>query len=189
MAEAHDGFRHLIDQARRGDSAAMGAMFERVRADIEREARRYLDARAHDRSTSDLVQEVFLRAWTKFAHFKGAVDDREAFLAFRGWILTIVRSCGTKPVKDRPSGPIVADPPGPEPTPSTPLQDRERRQVVLDAISRLPDQGERDVITLWYLNRQTVAEIAVALGLTYDEVRGVHRRAMKRLERLLAGMA
>jgi RNA polymerase sigma factor (sigma-70 family) len=67
-----------------------------------------------------------------------------------------------------------------------PVRDEaELREVLGDAISRLPER-EKLVVTLYYYEELTLAEIAQVLGVTETRVRQIHTRAVLRLRARLA---
>jgi RNA polymerase sigma-70 factor (ECF subfamily) len=69
----------LVEQARRGDSAAFGELVTRHQAAVVRTAR--IVCRSRDEA-EDVAQEAFVTAWTKLDGFRGDAQ-------FRTWLLTI----------------------------------------------------------------------------------------------------
>lgn len=54
-------------------------------------------------------------------------------------------------------------------------------EEVVNTINKLPDD-EANVLTLRYINRYDFYEVAKKAGYSYEGVRDVHQRAIKRLE-------
>jgi RNA polymerase sigma-70 factor (ECF subfamily) len=65
-------------------------------------------------------------------------------------------------------------------SPSTPAQQAERAQAILQLLSRLPSD-ERVVVHLRHFEGRTLAEIATAIGRTPAATAGLLKRAMARL--------
>jgi RNA polymerase sigma-70 factor (ECF subfamily) len=73
----------LIRRAQEGESAVVGALYERYQRGIFR----YLYYRVGDQQTAeDLTSEVFLRMVEKLSNF----DDRQ--LSFQAWLFQIARN-------------------------------------------------------------------------------------------------
>jgi RNA polymerase sigma factor for flagellar operon FliA len=68
------------------------------------------------------------------------------------------------------------------------MEDRENRRLLAEAIAQL---GERDriVVSLYYFESLTLAEIGKVLGVTESRVCQLHTRAVLRLRAKLAGLA
>lgn len=68
------------------------------------------------------------------------------------------------------------------------MEDRENRRLLAEAIAQL---GERDriVVSLYYFENLTLAEIGKVLGVTESRVCQLHTRAVLRLRTKLAGLA
>jgi RNA polymerase sigma factor for flagellar operon FliA len=61
----------------------------------------------------------------------------------------------------------------------------EAREAIADAIARLPER-EKLVITLYYYEQLTMAEIAKILGVSASTVSRIHQKAVVRLKARLA---
>ena len=72
-------------------------------------------------------------------------------------------------------GDMLADPTGV--SPETAFQAEETRHGLVDAINRLP-QRERLVVTLYYYEGMTLAEIGDVLGVTESRVCQIHAKTM-----------
>ena len=75
-------------------------------------------------------------------------------------------------------GDIIADPSGV--TPEDAFQFEETRRSLVDAVNRLPDR-ERLVVTLYYYEGMTLAEIGDVLGVTESRVCQIHAKTMMSL--------
>jgi RNA polymerase sigma factor for flagellar operon FliA len=78
----------------------------------------------------------------------------------------------------------IEDTQGPEP--QSALDASEVKEMVADAISRLPER-EKLVITLYYYEELTLREIGEVLGVTESRVSQLHTKAILRLKARLAG--
>ncbi|MFQ5523472.1 MAG: FliA/WhiG family RNA polymerase sigma factor [Acidimicrobiia bacterium] len=79
-------------------------------------------------------------------------------------------------------GDLLADPDGI--SPEAKFQDDETRRGLIDAINRLPDR-ERLVVTLYYYEGMTLAEIGDVLGVTESRVCQIHAKTMMSLRHRL----
>jgi RNA polymerase sigma factor FliA len=68
------------------------------------------------------------------------------------------------------------------------LDETELREILGDAISRLPER-EKLVITLYYYEELTLREIGEVLGVTESRISQLHTKAILRLKARLAGAA
>jgi RNA polymerase sigma factor for flagellar operon FliA len=62
----------------------------------------------------------------------------------------------------------------------------EMRQILADAINRMPER-EKIVLTLYYYEGLTLAEIGEVLGVTESRVSQLHTKAILRLKGRLQG--
>jgi RNA polymerase sigma factor for flagellar operon FliA len=72
------------------------------------------------------------------------------------------------------------------PAPASALDKSEMKEMIADAISRLPER-EKLVITLYYYEELTLREIGEVLGVTESRVSQLHTKAILRLKARLAG--
>jgi len=80
----------------------------------------------------------------------------------------------------------IEDPSGARPADA--LDETELKELVADAISRLPER-EKLVITLYYYEELTLREIGEVLGVTESRVSQLHTKAILRLKSRLSGVA
>jgi RNA polymerase sigma-70 factor (ECF subfamily) len=171
-----------VQRARRGDQGAFAALVTRHQRYVYNLAYRLLRD-AHE--AEDLTQEAFLRAWRGLGGYRG--DAR-----FTTWLYRIVtnlcynRMPGLRrqvaqagdAALEALSAPQAHDP-------QDQVEASERRARVQAAIEALPDKY-RLIVTLFYLQQLSYAEIAETLNLPLGTVKTHLYRARGRLKRLLA---
>jgi RNA polymerase sigma-70 factor (ECF subfamily) len=150
----------LVVAARGGDAAAYGELYER----FGRFVRAVLLATLPPDDTADVVQEVFLQAWTRL----GTLQEPAAF---GSWIAAIARRRAADHLRrKRPHEPLVETMATPE-TQAAALQARE----ILSVIATLP-QAYRETLVLRLVEGYSGPEIATLTGLTPASVRvNLHR--------------
>ena len=159
----------LVGQARRGNRAALGQLYDRY----ARMVNGILLSRVPPSEVEDLMQEVFLSALKRLASLRN--DD-----AFGGWLAMIARNQSTDyhrrtpQVTDISEGQLRQPPPSPE------------AFAVMDAIRSLPE-AYRETLSLRLVEGLTGPEIAAQTGLTADSVRVNLHRGMKMLREKLEG--
>lgn len=198
------GFDELVRRAQAGDREAMDEVLAILRPQIEPLARRYADPARPVGSTGDLLQDSCLRAWTKLGTFRGGGNDEETFAMFRAWMGQIVRRLGMKAERDRhvkrrsPSKPVVRlspkrpgastsagggiDAPGREPRPSSYVRLDERTRRVEEALQRLSDDTDVEIVRMHFFDELSLPQIAERLEIDFKEVRRRYRAAMRILE-------
>jgi RNA polymerase sigma factor (sigma-70 family) len=157
------GFQDLLARARSGDRAATDELLALIHPWLEQLARDHAANHRPDGSSSDLVQEAWLRAWQKLDQFQGAEDEAQAVAMFRSWLARIVARLGLNTVRDgeaklrTPPGELlrldgdsgaVLDPSTGEPTPSAQVRASERARRVQEALAQLADPLDRDIVRL-----------------------------------------
>jgi RNA polymerase sigma factor FliA len=80
----------------------------------------------------------------------------------------------------------LEDPTGEQPAEA--LDESETRELLADAIARLPER-EKLVVTLYYYEELTLREIGEVLGVTESRVSQLHTKAVLRLKSRLSGFA
>lgn len=126
----------------------------------------------HIHDAEDIMQEVFLKAFTKLGTLR---DSTKA----RAWLCQIARRACVDYYRKRPSPQTL-----PDDVPARPKGDSELITRLHTAISKLPE-GHREVITLYYLDGRKCAHIAQVLGINEDAVRSRLVRARFALHNLL----
>jgi RNA polymerase sigma factor (sigma-70 family) len=198
-----DGFRDLVRKAQAGDSEARDQLFQAALPLIERVVRRSAWKVRPDESLSDRVQDVCRRLLVKLDQFCGACeapDDEQAWKLFGGWVRQIVHSVGVNAHRKRDDHePLPAgagdstntggcEPAANEQTPSANVRADERSRLVLEAVNKLPDPLNREIVRLRFFEDLSLREIAERLQLTYDVVRERFRLSKRRLQRELEGL-
>ncbi|MHC5060630.1 MAG: RNA polymerase sigma factor [Planctomycetota bacterium] len=125
----------------------------------------------HIHDAEDIMQEVFLKAFTKLGTLR---DSTKA----RAWLCQIARRACVDYYRKRPSPQTLPD--------DVPARSKSDESVtrLRTAISKLPE-GHREVITLYYLDGRKCAHIAQVLEINEDAVRSRLMRARFALHNLL----
>lgn len=192
----------LLQQARGGDEAAVGRLFESYSRYLTLLARVQIGRRLQGKvDPGDVVQETFLEAHRQMAQFRGTTEaELVAWLRrILGGQLALVfrRYLGTKgrDVKlerelvaqlDQSSqaldGGLVAS----YSTPSQHASRREQAVLLAEALDRLPEDY-REVIILRHLEVLSFPDVARRMGRTEDSVQKLWVRALANLRRSLDG--
>ncbi len=153
-------------------TVALGALFETHRACITA-VFRALGASAHD--AEDLAQEVFTRAYQRFAQ----LDDAEKAPA---WLFGIARNVRREFLR-RPRTSAMTSDDHPDTEGVDPVSthlDTERRQAVRQAVAQLQG-GFRQVVELRYADGLAYQEIAERLKMSVESVGVTLFRARQKL--------
>jgi RNA polymerase sigma-70 factor (ECF subfamily) len=147
--------------------------FARLYAGYVRMVHAILLGRVPRRDIDDLVQDVFISAYTRIGELRDAA-------AFGGWIATIARNRATDYLRQtRAQVELPDELPGGDPIEAETL-------VVLDAVRRLPE-AYRDTLLMRLVEGMSGNEIAERTGLTPASVRVNLHRGMKLLREKLGG--
>ncbi|MGF1667539.1 MAG: RNA polymerase sigma factor WhiG [Acidimicrobiia bacterium] len=111
-------------------------------------------------------------------HMGSSVDDLRDALAEISNLGIVALDEILSPDSSNSLGDMVADPMGAGPEAA--FQKEETRRVLADAINRLPDR-ERLVLTLYYYEGLTLAEIGDVLGVTESRVCQIHAKSVMSL--------
>lgn len=174
----------LVTRARRGDRAAFGELVRRFQRPLMARALRLT---RHIEDADDLVQETFLRAWTRL----GGVRESDRF---GGWLFRILENLAADRARREGRRPVVdAEPfdgtPARDPGPEDRLIAREIGSAIARRLAALPPGRRREVFRLRYVEGLPLGEIAARLGVRTGTVK-VHlfrltrdlRREMRELE-------
>jgi RNA polymerase sigma-70 factor (ECF subfamily) len=176
--------RRRVEQAKRGDSEALGDLFEAFRADVLRLCERLLGSRA---DAEDATHETFMKA----GH---ALDQYDVRRRFRPWLLAIASHHAVDRLRRRATEQRLFDEEDAEalglaaPGPS-PLQgelDASLRRLVLAAIDDLPDRYRAPVVLRYYADLEYDV-IAEALAVSKNQVATLLFRGRRLLRETLAG--
>jgi RNA polymerase sigma-70 factor (ECF subfamily) len=189
----------LLVEARAGDQAALGRLFEFYRNYLRLLARSLIHRPLQVRmDASDVVQETFLKAHREFRQFVGS-GERELV----AWLRQILVRTLSNQVKhhraqgrdqrrqesldvllDRSSVAIQEQLADSVDSPSAHAAGREQAVLLADALSRLP-ADYREVFILRNLEQVPVDEIAARMDRSPNAVRKLWRRAMVALKQAL----
>jgi RNA polymerase sigma-70 factor (ECF subfamily) len=203
-----EGFHDLIARARAGERTATDELLGLVRPWIEQAARNHCPPQSPNGSVSDLVQEAWLRAWQKLDQFQGTADEAQSLAMFRAWLARIVARLGLNAARDAgaqqrtPPGKLVrlngvrpADSSLPvldlsssEPTPSANLREKEQASRVQDALARLADPLDREIIRLRFFEGLSLRQVAHRLDCNHETVRQRYHAILGRLQQDLKGL-
>jgi len=146
--------------------------FARLYARYVRMVHAILLGRVPRRDVDDLVQEVFLTAYTRIGELREAS-------AFGGWLATIARNRATDYLRQsRDQVELPDELPGGDPIHAEAL-------AILDVVRKLPD-AYRDTLLMRLVEGMSGNEIAERTGLTPASVRVNLHRGMKLLREKLA---
>jgi RNA polymerase sigma-70 factor (ECF subfamily) len=161
-----EGKLRLADTIRavaEGDRSA----FARLYADYVRMVHAILVGRVPRRDVDDLVQDVFIAAYTRLGELREPA-------AFGGWLATIARNRATDYLRQsREHVALPVELPGGDPIEAETM-------AVLDIVSKLPE-AYRETLLMRLVEGMTGAEIAERSGLTPASVRVNLHRGMKLL--------
>jgi RNA polymerase sigma-70 factor (ECF subfamily) len=145
--------------------------FARLYADYVRMVHAILLGRVPRRDVDDLVQDVFVTAYTRIRELREPA-------AFGGWLATIARNRATDYLRQsREQVELPVDLPGGDPIDTETF-------AVLDAVRKLPE-AYRETLLMRLVEGMSGAEIAERSGLTPASVRVNLHRGMKLLREKL----
>lgn len=171
----------LIARARRGDEEAFRLIFERY----TRPVMRFIFYMVNDRALAeDLAQETFVRAYKNL----GALRDQTGFST---WLFGIARNVARETLRaNRPETQrvefdhllAVCDE---QPSPAGQLLDKELKDVVRHALSKL-DEAQRLTFTLKVYEQRSYDEISQITGFSIPKIRNDLYRARAEMRRRLS---
>ena len=205
-----DHFQDLLERARRGERAAMDQLLVILRPQIEGISREYADTERATESSSDLVQETWLRMWQKLDQFQGGDSDEDTYAMFHGWACQIAHRVGLnaargrKVLKRAPEGHTIVSlrggggsstgggsamaPRAEGLSPSGAFQVDEQYRILDRALQRLGDPRDAVILRLRFFEGLSLQQVAERLGLRYFTVRERYRLCLQLLERELEGL-
>jgi RNA polymerase sigma-70 factor (ECF subfamily) len=158
----------LVVAARDGSRASFEELYRRFHRAVHAVAL----GRLHASDAADVVQEVFIEAWSKLAALRDPA-------AFPGWILTLARSRALdqtrRNARRASDDDVVID--------TAPAPSLEARRA-LAALRELPDTY-RDTLVMRLVEGMTGPEIALRTGMTPESVRVHLHRGMRLLRERL----
>jgi RNA polymerase sigma-70 factor (ECF subfamily) len=195
-----DSFAGLLEVARSGDREALGHLLQWYCNYLNILATTQLDRRLQQRlSPSDLVQDTLLAAQRDFPDFRGK-SERE----FLGWLRQILINslhraidvhlkAGKRDLRreisldamntalDQSAVNLAAILPAGGPSPSSPIQARERSVALANELSKLPTHY-REIIVLRNLQGLSFEDIAARLDKSVGSVRMLWLRAIDKFK-------
>lgn len=168
-----------VAQTLAGDRSAFSQLVERYTGIVYNQAYRMLN---NAQDAEDAVQEIFLKAYTRLESF----DSSRRFVA---WLLTIGSNHCIDRIRRQRQVWLTLDDvafwlPGPEAGPERSALERERREIVQQALQQLPEHY-RLIMVLRYWHDLAYSEIADLTGLTESTVKTRLHRGRKMLAEVL----
>jgi RNA polymerase sigma-70 factor (ECF subfamily) len=176
----------LLQAVRQGDGPAFWQLAECYRPYLKTVATRVLGG-ALPSDGSDVVQDGLVVALRCIGQFKG-----EQAAIFLGWLAAIVRNHAIRVRKDEnrvqplPAGPGEIQLATGSTGPDARAERREQAARLLAAIEELPEEHRR-VIELRNFQELPYEQVALRMGRSYDAVKQLWSRAVKRLRQKLGG--
>lgn len=189
MGEPSTNWDELVEKARQGNPDARNRVLSRLRPLV---VKRIRSSGACDADASDVAQETLTNVDRGLHQFNG-----QGWAGFMTWVRTIERNVFAQ-LKRRAALPInsldaaagssialvdmlFAD----SPSPSSKAARAELELRLKTYISKLPDR-QQTVISMFYREKLSLAEIARRIGITADAVAIAKRNALRTLKKRLA---
>lgn len=164
-----------------GDAGAYGRLVDRYRGLV---CALCLTLVRDVAASEDLAQDVFLAAWRGLPKLRSPAS-------FLPWLKQLTRHKARTHVMDRTRAPsllpdeatreaLVASLADPRPHPGEAALQAEEKRLLLEVLDTLPEDA-RELVTLFYREGRSVAQVAVLLELSEDAVRQRLSRARARL--------
>jgi RNA polymerase sigma factor (sigma-70 family) len=166
----------LVERCRHRDADAFGALVTRHQQLVFGVAL----ARCQDRALAeDVAQEAFVAAWRD-------LDRLRDGSRIGSWVAGIARNLAATAVRTRSRRErAVAEPSAGVPTPEEAALEREDRELLYRALDEIP-QTHRETLVLFYLQGQSIADIASALEISEDLVKQRLSRARRAVRESVA---
>ncbi len=169
---------HLAKLVQGGDTEIFGALIERYEQKMIRYAKKFL---FDDTNATDLVQDVFIKAYEH-------IDSFDSAKKFSPWLYRIAHNCFINEIKRKLHEPLlvfdmdVFFPGVPTGSPEEKAIEKEL-QVALDACINDMEQKYREVLILFYYEELSYAEISEVLRIPVATVGMRISRAKKALRK------
>lgn len=153
--------------------------WETVYKDYEPKVRAYIQSRVgNSEDIKDLCSEVFLEIMRQKERFSGEPK------ALSSWIFVITKRTVAKFYRSyRPTDEIPEDM-----ADDTDIEQQTVETETLDLLADALEQLEerlRDIILLHYYGDKTLSEIAAAMGMSYPNIKVLHKKALGQLKKLI----
>jgi RNA polymerase sigma-70 factor (ECF subfamily) len=168
----------LVEAVARADEEALGELYDRFGKVAYGLAYKVLQDAA---LAEDAVQEAFLQIW------RSAGSYRPERAKASTWLLTFVHRRAVDLVRreqTRRTAPVVGEPQGSDPGADEAAVTRSRREIIQDALRRLPAE-QREPIELAYYAGLTQSELAERLGQPLGTIKSRMFTGLQRLRVLL----
>lgn len=177
----HTEEQAYIERVKRGDSASYAFLVNKYKNMAFTVALKIVNSRE---DAEDVLQESFLKAYQQIHTFENKSK-------FSTWFYTIVYRTALSKLPTNKTAFFSIDPEVHESyavdfsdTPATAFETKDMQQYVKAAIQRLP-KSEALLITLYYMNENSLKEIEEITGLTMNNIKIKLFRARKKLEQEL----
>ncbi len=166
----------LVERSRARDADAFGKLVARHQQLVFGVAL----ARCRDAALAeDLAQEAFVTAWRDLDRLR---DGNR----IGSWVAGIARNLAASAVRTRVRRDgVPIEPPADVPSPEDHAVEREDRELLARALAEIPE-AHREALVLYYLQGESVAQIAAVLGVTEDLVKQRLSRARRALRETVA---
>ena len=168
----------LVARIADGDKLAMGVLFARHRTSVYRWLLRFV---GNETVAEDLLSDVFLDVWRQAGRFEGRS-------AVATWLLSIARFKALSARRRRTDAEldetIEATLVEPSDDPEAALQDKNRGEVLRQALTKLTTE-HREVIDLIYYHEKSIEECAQILAIPAATVKTRMFYARKKLAALV----
>jgi RNA polymerase sigma factor (sigma-70 family) len=203
-----EGIHALVSQSKAGDARAWEQIMALAQPHLVSVVLRVCDPAAPWQSVSDLLQDTWLRAWQGLADFRGGSNDAETGALLRSWLTRTLKRTHSnsrryanavrrktsglrslnEPDTDDGRAPRTPEPAAREPGPGTVAGLGEAQRQVSEALARLDDPKDREIIRLCFFDDVSLKQVAEQLALPYHEVRQRYHRSLQRLADVLRGL-
>ncbi len=138
----------------------------------------------NSQDSDECLSEVIMKVWNNISQYDASKGSWSA------WLTTIARNAALNRLRQiKPTlstEDIATDIPSKEPTPEEILINKERKKLLVQALSHL-SQKEKTLFYRKYYYMQSTAQIASELSMTERAVEGKLYRIKKKLKKLLGG--
>ncbi len=183
--------RTLIERCKRGDLAAFNELVKKYEKQVYNFAYRLTGS--YD-DANDVAQEAFLRVFNAIGGFRGDAS-------FTTWLFRITTNVFLDERKrarahphtsldeqlDLEESSVARQIEDPSPSPAALTEERERAQILQEAIQSLPEY-QRAMVVLYHTQQQSYEEIAEAMDLPIGTVKSRLNRARLALKEKLTPM-
>lgn len=168
----------IINMVLQGDKKAYAILIERYRHFVFTLVKRIIN---NHEDAEELTQDVFIKAFHALGDYKGTGK-------FSTWLYTIARNISLSYLrKQKPatvSDEILTTTNGYSRDTEQALEKKNRKAVINNAINQL-ESSEAQVLTLFYIQEQSIEEIAMILDMNPGNVKVKLYRSRKNLKELL----